>query len=254
MLSNNPKIIDLGRENAIEKLSKIDNISLQEARHVISEMSFKQYLSLLEASSNITPPSGQTISPSSNSSIPTNGSATNRQAATNPAQVRNIWAGQGSPVEQGMTVGLQDPSGKSIPGEITQVDMSANGVKVKNPSTGQEEWHSNDSLQTFSDDSMPQQSQMAEDLARMRKLAGISEDASCGATSAGSVASSPAMVGHMKKRKEVDESPSLEHPVSGNKTVVGATGPQASSIGKLSANLAARNKKTASRTNNGFKK
>lgn len=253
MLSNNPKITELAHDDAVEKLSKIAGISLQEAKCAISEMSFKQYLSLLEASANITPPSGQTISPSANSIAPTSRPTANQQAATAPAKVKNMWAGQGSPIEQGMTVGLQDPSGKSVPGEITQVDMSANGVKVKNPTTGQEEWHSNDNLQTFSDNA-PGQSQMAEDIARMRKLAGISEDASCGATGAGGIASAPATMGKMHKRKDVDESPSLEHPVCGNKTVVGATGPQASSIGRLSANLAARNKKTASRTNNGFKK
>jgi hypothetical protein len=59
-------------------------------------------------------------------------------------------------------------------------------------------------------------------------------------------------MGSAKKRVDsVEESPSLEHPVAGKKSVIGATGPQASQIGKLSANLAATNAKTARRVRNG---
>jgi hypothetical protein len=62
-------------------------------------------------------------------------------------------------------------------------------------------------------------------------------------------------MGKVKRRTDpVEESPSLEHPVAGRKTIVGATGPQASAVGKLSANNAARGKKTANRINNGKKR
>jgi hypothetical protein len=148
-----------------------------------------------------------------------------------------------------------------IAGEITQVDQSANGVKVKNPTTGQEEWHGNDDLQTFSGgDTVPGATnqaaglqQMAEELKRIKHLAGIVEDCSSGASCAGAIATSPTSLGGVKRRQSVEEGPSEEYTPGVAKTVAGDTKPNQAS-GRLSANLAARGKKTASRTNNGFKK
>lgn len=243
-------------ESAIKKLSTLKGITLQESREKISQMSFSQYLQLLEAGANITPPSGQTISPSGPTG--TTGTSVAPGAQTAPSKVKAIWPGKGAPVEQGMTVGLKGPSGTPVPGEITQVDQAAKGVKVRNPTTGQEEWHSNDELQPFmaqsSTPGAPQQQQMAEDLARMKHLAGIAENASAGATGAGAIAVAPAAIGKMKKRQPMEESPPKEYtPKEPAKTIVGDTKPNQAS-GELSANLAARGKKTASRINNGFKK
>ena len=259
MLRHNPKIIDLIYESAIEKLASIKGITIQESRQEIAKMSFMQYYKLLEAGANITPPSGQAIGPSANSVAP---SSQPQQAQTAPQKAQVMWAGQGTPIEQGMTVGLKGPNGVPVPGEITQVDQSAKGVKVRNPTTGQEELHGNTDLQPFTANSTAQstpqsnalQQQMSEELSRMKQLAGIAEDASGGASCAGGMAAStPQPMGTIKRRTEVDEGPSLEHPETGKKLVAGdqRTG-QAS--GRLSANLAVRGKKTASRTNNGFKK
>ena len=185
-------------------------------------------------------------------------------AATAPTKATVSWAGKGTPIEQGMTVGLKGPNGLPVPGEITQVDQSANGVKVRNPTTGQEEWHGNDDLQPFMANAkpgqqsvQPNQQQMAEDkdLARMRQLAGIKEDASGGASCAGGIAVASAPLGKVKRRQSVEESPPPKEytPKGPAKTIVGDTKPHQAS-GELSANLAVRGKKTASRINNGIKR
>jgi len=223
-------------------------------------MNSKTFKDYVQEAAVITPPSGQTIAPTASSSQQKTPAAT----APTSNKMKAIWPGQGSPVEVGMTVGLKGPNGLPVPGEVSQVDMAAKGIKVKNPTTGQDEWANIDTLEPFmvqgqsGQNIKPGQQPATEDaqaIARMRKLAGIKEDASCGATGAGAIAVAPAAMGKVKRRTDpVEESPSLEHPVAGRKTIVGATGPQASAIGRLSANNAARGKKTASRTNNGIKK
>lgn len=264
MLRHSPKIIDLMYESAINRLAITKGITLRESKQEIAQMSFIQYLTLLEASANITPPSGQTIGPSA-SSVPAQPSAQatqNKTPQTAPAKAQIMWNGPGSPIEQGMTVGLKGPNGLPVAGEITQVDTNSKGVKVKNPATGQEEWHGNDDLQQFVDGNSkpgatPQaaglQQQMAEDIRRMRHLAGIAEDASSGASCAGGIAIAPVAVGNVKRRTATEEAPAVEYTPKVAKTVAGDTKPNQAS-GKLSADLAARGKKTASRTNNGFKK
>ena len=267
MIKGDRIINALAYGDAVEKLAKERNVGLTEARMILSQMSFIEYRNLEEAGVSITAPSGNIIGPttSGQQNLSQQNTAT---AAKSPAQMKSIWPGLGAPVEVGMTVGLKGPNGLPVPGQVSQVDAGAKGVKVKNPTTGQEEWANIDSLQPFmagSDKGQNIQSgtqstqqptaEDVNDLARMRKLAGIKEDASCGATGAGAIAVAPAAMGKVKKRSDsVEESPSLEHPEAGRKTIVGATGPQASQIGKLSANNAARGKKTASRANNGFKK
>jgi hypothetical protein len=265
MLSNNPRIKSLINESGIEMLAKMKGITLQEAGTEISQMSFKQFLGLLEAGANITPPSGQTIGTTGTSGTTASPTSNPRAAQTSPAKASVMWAGQGQPIEQGMTVGLKGPNGVPVPGEISQVDQSANGVRVRNPTTGQDEWHNNDELEPYVGGStVPgatnqaaglQQSQVAEDIARLRKLAGISEDASCGATGAGAIAIAPTAMGNTKKRQAVEESPPRKEytPKGPAKTIVGDTKPGQAS-GELSANLAVRGKKTASRINNGIKR
>lgn len=272
MLSNNPRIMELLHESAVKTLSKLKNISLDESKDIISKMSFLQYHTLLEAGANIPSPSGgSSIGPSSNSVSPSANPQQNTQqgqqpGAQNKAQV--LWQ-KGVPAQRGMTVGLQGQGGLPIPGEITQVDTSAKGVKVRNPTTGQEEWHGDDELNpyvsghtTLQPNQQPQQGQqmqgMREELSRLKQLAGISEDGSsggctAGATSAGNVASSPAAFMKPKRRSEVDESPSLEHPEVNGKELAPGVKPNAAS-GRLSANLAAKNMKTASRSKNGLRR
>ena len=260
MLKDDPKIKELMYENAIKKLANLKGITLEESKSYISTMSFAAYVKLLEAGANITPPSGQAVGQAAGApsmqraqqSQQQNGTQSQR-AQTSPQKTQVMWAGQGTPIEQGMTVGLKDLSGKPVAGEITQVDQSANGVKVRNPTTGQEEWHGNDDLQQYTPDGVQGHQQMAEDIRRMKQLAGIAEDGSCGGTSAGGIATAPMPMGKMKRRTATETAPAVEYKQGPQKTVVGDTKPNQAS-GKLSADLAARGQKTASRINNGMKR
>lgn len=236
----------------VEGFADVKGISFDEAKKVISEMSFSEYHKLSEAGANITPPSGQTITPS--------GSSAQKQPAAqgSPQQVKSVWPGKGSPVEVGMTVGLKGPNGLPVPGTISQVDTGAKGVKVKNPTTGQEEWSNMDTLEPFMAQNQPgvQQppAQQQTDLQRLRELAGIKENCSGGATGAGAIAIAPAPMGKVKRRQETTEQAPVEYTPKGPpKTIVGDTKPNQAS-GKLSADLAVRGKKTASRINNGRKR
>lgn len=211
-------------------------------------MSFSEYHKLSEAGANITPPSGQTISPSGPSQQ-------KAPAAQNgPQQTKSVWPGKGAPVEVGMTVGLKGPNGLPVPGTVSQVDASAKGVKVRNPTTGQEEWSNMDTLEPFmAQQGSGNQSQQI-DLQRLQELAGIKENCSGGATGAGAIAIAPAPTGKVKRRQETSEQAPVEYtPKEAPKTIVGDTKPNQAS-GKLSADLAARGKKTASRINNGRKR
>ena len=226
--------------------------------------SFREYVS--EAGAMITPPSGQTIAPSGSS-----GTGDPSQAAPGPSNVKSIWPGKGSPVEVGMTVGLKGPNGLPVAGQVSQVDMSAKGVKVKNPTTGQDEWANIDTLQPYmaqgQQGTQPNQStQQAQqntvqtttedaDLMRLKELAGIKENCSAGATGAGAIAVAPTAMGKMKRRQETDEAMLKKEytPKEAAKTIVGDTKPNQAS-GQLSANLAATGIKTASRANNGRKR
>ncbi len=249
-------------ESAITKLSKDRGITIEESRNEISKMSFSQYLSLIEASANIAPPSGQTIGPSA--AAQSSPSSNTQAPQTAPGKQQVMWNGPGAPIEQGMTVKLKGPNGLPVAGVISQVDQSAHGVKVKNPITGRDEWHGDDDLEPYvGGDTVPgatpgaaglqHQQQMAEEISRMRQLAGIAEDSSGGASCAGGIAIAPTAMGGMKKRSQVEEGPSEEYTPEVAKTVAGDTKPNQAS-GRLSANLAARGKKTAARINNGFKR
>lgn len=268
MLSNDPKIKELMYESAVARYSKLTNLTIEESRKAISLMSFSDYVKLLEASADITPPSGMKVGGSSTpaaASNPTVGSPTSntQKPQQAPTKTQVMWNGPGSPIEQGMTVRLKGPNGIPVPGEITQVDKQANGVKVRNPSTNKDEWHGNDELEPYvggatvpgatPNASGLQPSAMAEELARMKKLAGIAEDASGGASCAGAMgAGTPQPLGAVKRRQPVAEL-KKEYVPKVAKTVVGDTKPNQAS-GELSANLAASGKKTASRINNGLKK
>ena len=220
MITNDKIINSLLYDSAVDLLIK-NNMSISEAKSIVSKMSFLEHKKLVEASADIVPPSGKPISQPQSPGTPAS-----QQKATAPSSVQ------------------PPPSAKPAG---TPATTDPRGVQVRNPATGKMEW------MTPTDPANAQQVAENRDLARMRKLAGIVEDSSCGATSAGAIASSPASVGKIKRRSPVEESPSLEHPIAGNKTVQGATA-EKTPAGTLSANLAVRGQKTATRKNNGFKR
>lgn len=222
----------------------------------IQEMSFGDYLK----ENAIVPPSGQTIAPGGK---PNANSASGQKAS----DIKAIWPGAGAPVERGMTVGLQGKQGTPVPGEVVQVDQAASGVKVKNPTTGKEEWQNINQLQPFMAGSKPgvkedDMSEVIDDdleekqmIERILALAGLQENCSAGATGAGAIAIAPAAMGKVKKRSQATEG-SLKSEYTRKepaKSIIGDTKPNQAS-GKLSADLAASGKKTASRSNNGLKK
>lgn len=240
-------------EDMIKKLADIRCIEISEAREIFSNLSFSEYCKLSEASADITPPSGQQIGPTVNApSSPVTG-------------IKSVWPGKGTPVNVGMTVGLKGPSGLPVPGQVSQVDLSANGVKVKNPTTGQDEWTNMDSLEPYvanqqqqattqQASSQPQVTAEEQHLRRLQELAGISENCSAGATGAGAIAIAPTSLGSVQKRRPTEEGIDKEYtPKEAPKTIIGDTKPSQAS-GELSATLAANGKKTAARKNNGFKK
>jgi len=249
----------------VHKLAAQRNIGLTEARTILSQMSFIDYRKLSEDNTSITPPSGNTLGPTTQN--------TQQQQANAPTNAKSTWTGKG-PINVGMTVGLKGPNGLPVPGQVSQVDMGAKGVKVKNPTTGQDEWMNMDTLQPFmaaggntSQNIQPgtqppaqpgtqptQEQQDVTDLSRLRELAGIKEECSGGATGAGSIAIAPAAMGKMKKRQYPEESLQAEYtPKTSAKTIVGDTKP-AQASGKLSADLAASGKVSAGRINNGRKR
>lgn len=250
MIKHDRIINTIAYGDLVEQIATDRNIGITEARNIMSSMSFYEYLTLSET---IVPPSGQTIGPGANQQ------ATAPTAGANA--IKSIWPGKGAPLEVGMTVGLKGPNGAPAPGQISQVDAAGKGVKIKNPVTGQDEWANMDDLDTFmAQDNQSQNIQPgaqptseSKNLLRLRQLAGIREDASCGATGAGAIAIAPASMG-TTKRQPTDEHLNKEYtPKNPAKTIIGDTKPNQAS-GELSANLAARGKKTASRNNNGFKK
>lgn len=257
MLTNNPKINSLKYNDAVSKL--MEN---EETRHVISEMSFGEYHKLIEASADIVPPSGQIITPKNKVQAPGQNIAKAAPVAA-AAPVAGQAPGPGQPIQQ-MNTQQQTPQAGQTPAAVAgqavqqqagallpkgaNVPMipglpGAAGIGQPNqpPKPGQP-------IQTVT----PTEEEM--ELERLAELSGIGEMCSGGATGAGAIAMAPKPMGAMKKRQPTEESPSLEHPVSGRKTIPGATGPQASAIHKLSANNAVRGNPTPFRTNAGIRK
>lgn len=213
MIRHDNIINSLMHGDVIDKLVQTRNIGISEARTLVSGMSFKEYRELAEASADIVPPSGKPLSP---------GRTAATKAPTQQTQAAPAQGAPGAPAAPGST----DPR----------------GVQVRNPATGKMEWMQ--PTDAVSEDI---------DLARMRKLAGIKEDSSAGASCAGAIASVPAALGNVKRRQPTNEQPKEYTAKEAPKTIVGDTKPSQAS-GELSSNLAARGKKTASRINNGFKK
>lgn len=266
MIKDDLNIRALMYRDLVDYLSESREINITEARNIISELSFINYCSLME---EIIPPSGQPIGPvGSSTGVSTNSSQATNSPTQAPNNIKSIWPGKGAPVEVGMTVGLKGPNGLPVPGQISQVDLASKGVKIKNPTTGQDEWANMDSLEPFmaasnqNNSTVPQNSQnitteefqQSEQLRRLKELAGIKENCSSGATSSSAIAISPTSMSGVKKRQSTDEEIKKEYvPKEAAKTIIGDTKPHQAS-GELSSNLAVRGKKTASRNNNGFKK
>lgn len=130
------------------------------------------------------------------------------------------------------------------PGKLPKPGQEEEGVEVRNPKTGKME------LMVRADQQMSE----SEELARIKQLAGITEDASCGATGAASIAIAPAAMGKVNKRQPTEEELKKEYTrTAPAKTIIGDTKPNQAS-GELSATLAANGKKTASRKNNGLRR
>ncbi len=238
MLTNNPKISSLRYNDAVSRLAEGKHIGIDEARSAIASMSFGDYHRLIEATADIVPPSGKIISPQ-------------QQAQKSPQapQAGQAPATPGQPI-QTIKPGIQPPA--PVPGQPVQPPIAGQALQQQ----AQQFVPPGSKVPVVPGQPIqPGQEQTEESsmLQRLRELAGIGEDCSSGATGAGSIATAPISMGKMKKRPPVEESPSLEHPVAGRKTVVGATGPQASAIGKLSANNAVRGNPTPFRKKNGLK-
>ena len=244
MIRNDLSIRSLMYGDIVSHLTKTKNISINEARTLVSKMSFRDYTSIIE---EIVPPSGQTM-----------GTPASTQATTAPTKVdskiKSIWPGKGAPLEVGMTVGATSPDGASAPSTVSQVDMQAKGVKIKNPKTGKEEWANIDTLQPYTAQDQPGAPQpTTEDtvqLSRLRKLAGIRENTDSSSTSACAIATAPTAMSTVRRRQPTDETLKKEYTPKSAETIIGDTKPHQAS-GELSATLAANGKKTATRIRNG---
>lgn len=233
MIKDNIFINDLAHGKILEHIAEVKGVDIEAAKAILQSASFSEYVELIE---KIVPPSGTPV-----------GSATAPAQSTQNKKTP-VWANKNSPLTPGMTVGVNSETGVS-PMQVSQVDQAANGVKVKDPTTGKEQWLSKDDL---ADPTVQEEND--DDLSRILELAGISEMSSGGAVSAGAIATAPASMGSVRKRTE--ESGSLKKEYTRKeppKTIIGDTKPGQAS-GELSANLAASGKPSASRKNAGFKR
>ena len=266
MLSNNSKIKELLYENAVSKLASIRKISLSESARAISVMSFSDYLSLLEATADIIPPSGQQVGQQPNV-VSAATTPTQPQLTTPPSQktVQVVPQVQGEEQEDEVT---EDTSAFSNTynrgdkvdtplGTGTIVDVSPDvnvsckvHVKLDDPSRAGEDGKYKDTY-TFTTDMLTRM--QSPEIARMKQLAGIKEDSSAGASCAGAIATVATPLKGVQRRQPVDESPKQEYTPTVAKTIIGDTKPN-QATGKLSANLAAAGKKTASRNKNGLRR
>lgn len=257
MLSNDPKIKELMYENAVKKLADIKGITLAESREAISSISFKQYVELLEAGADIVPPSGQPIAAQQ-----TQQQKPQAASKSPDKNVKAIWPGVGAPVEVGMAVGIRDIKGAPANAVVTQVDKSANGVKVKTLQ-GKDEWYNMGTLQPGMATNKPgapttaPTTESKEELLRLRKLAGITETCTPGASSAANMSVGVVEMGDgntIRRQTNSEKRYTKQYtPESAPKTIIGDTKPNQAS-GELSARLVKRGLPTATRKNNGFKR
>jgi hypothetical protein len=257
MIKKGSIINQLMYESVIDIIAEKNKVSLEEAKSILSSMSFKDYYAITEQ--NITPPSGQTLGPSNI----TKQSMSSTTTATPPDEKEEEvvgWTGVG-PITQGVTVGLQHDRNKIVPGKVEKVDVSNKTITILDPTTNKPQVYSNSDprIQKFMVKTGTTQkptappttpTQTTEEISRLKHLAGIVENSSAGAVSAGNVAVAIKELGdggQLLRRSKTEERWAKEYKKPpGNKTIVGDTKPsQASS--ELSANLVANNKVSASR-------
>ena len=243
MILNDKEIQKMINGDILETIAQQKGVSINEARGILAGMSFSEYLALSE---NVVPPSGQPVG-SGTTSKP-NAGAENDDTADS-ANGAKMWSNPNAPIAAGMTVGIQGDGGAVIPMQVSQVDQNAAGVKVKDPTTGKEQWYNKDQLSTFGITTEGEESEETDtaDLSRLRELAGLGEMASAGASCAGAIATAPAPVGKVRTRSEESARLKSEHKRdTPYETIIGDTKP-AQASGQLSANLAASGKPTARR-------
>jgi hypothetical protein len=237
MLTNNPKISSLAYNDAVSRLMESNSIAVEDARSAIASMSFKDYHRLIEATAGIVPPSGKVISPQQQQPAPNAAPQAGKAVPTPGQPLQPIQPGT-QPAQAGQQPGQPPVAGQAIQQQAQQLMPPGSKVPVvpgQPVQPGQ------------------QQTEDAEFRRRLRELAGIKEDASCGATGAGAVAVAPAAMGKVKRRG-VEEAPKKEYTrTAPPKTIVGDTKPFQAS-GELSATNAARGIPTATRKRNGLKK
>jgi len=237
MMKDDKVINKLIYGDTAEKIAALKNVSLQEAKQEISEMSFAEYRKILEA--NIIPPSGQQIGGTNQPTQPGQPQQPQQKRPFSPqnqvGQQQQMQPGQPQQPQQ-----IVPPGQQMQPGQPQQPQQPQQQVGAPIP--------------TVPGTNVPTTEEEDRELMRLRELAGIGEDCSGGAVGAGAIASSTAMM--PGKRKKTTEEGSLKSEYTRKipaKTIAGDTKPNQAS-GQLSANLAASGKPSASRTNNGFKK
>ena len=238
MILNDSQIDMMINGNILDTIAERHGVDAVQARSILSEMSFLEYMSLTE--NTVTPPSGQQV-----------GSKSSGTGTTSTAPNNKMWANPNTPITAGMTVGVKDPKGQVMPMQVSQVDQNASGVKVRDMTTGKEEWYNKEQLVTMgmtteNDDNGVTGEDEAE-LTRILELAGISEMSSAGSSCAGAIATGPTAMGATRKRSQESVSLDNEHKrETPYKSIIGDTKP-AQASGQLSANLAASGKPTARR-------
>jgi len=282
-LTDNYKITSLAYEDVIPQFAKRYMLTIEEAKEVVKNLSFSEYASLLKEA--IVPPSQQTPG---QTQVNQPGQTT---GTTGPSSgVKVSYAGQGTPIQTGMQVGIKNPkTGLNMPNEVVKYDMTTKAVTVKDPTTGQQQTYNEKDLLPLAADGQttaPQQNTGGssgnpmprttsalqglmqsydygdKEIKRIRELAGIKEDGSgggCGAggmagggtTTAGNIAGVAQPLGKIKKRQPQHEEIRTPDPKR-NVSIQGKIDPNAAT-GELSTNLANRKMKTASRKNNGKK-
>lgn len=246
MILNDKEIQKLINGDILEAIAQQKGVSINEARVIFASMSFSEYLALTE---NVVPPSGQPVGNGTpnkpNAGAENDGNDDNDDNANGA----KMWSNPNAPIAAGMTVGIQGDGGAVIPMQVSQVDQNAAGVKVKDPTTGKEQWYNKDQLSTFGITTEGEESEETDttDLDRLRELAGLGEMASAGASCAGAIATAPTPVGKVRTRSEESARLKSEHKRdTPYETIIGDTKP-AQASGQLSANLAASGKPTARR-------
>ena len=257
MIKNDRTIQKLIYGDVVEKLAEDRKISLEEARRQLYNMSFTEYMILTEL---VTPPSGQTIGPTGTTTTP---GFANLAKPSPMAPAAALSKGQAAasgglptPPEIGGTYNVPGPNNLPVPVQITRVDKNNNTVRYKSPITGRDEDIGMDKLTpATAGNSSPEAKnavagdagQVAEELTRLRQLAGISENCSAGATGAGAIAVAPAAMGTVKKRQPTEEARKKEYVrTEPAKSIIGDTKPNQAS-GELSANNQANGIQSASR-------